>query len=158
MGFLQFPNKLRVKPIGTDEVMPCAGFQFPSHGELGYVRAQLYIRGTLAGTEKLRMKVFSDAAYAKLMYVGEWADLSKVEGREPGKDWIGWITFAFGREHLNKNTTYYMAVEAAGYERLGDSFYLGLVLDWPISVNLSAAEPRRPVALAFFPYMELNRP
>ncbi len=146
MSFQQFADTQRIKVIETGELVACGGVSIAAHMEVAYMRAVLYKHGALAGTEKLRAKLFTDAALTKVHAASAWLTVSDISGL--GTYWIGWGRLDFDREHWNKNQTLYAGVETTGYTRNGDTSYLGLVLDYGISQN---DEPTA-VAMAFYGY------
>lgn len=133
MGYKDFPETLMLKVAETGEEVECGGFHVGYHQELKYLLAAVYIQGAASGSEEFRANIYADSAYSKQLYQSDWSALSDISNL--GANWIGRLRFTFDRKHLNKNLIYYVAVESQNYTRNLDTFYVGLVLDWPLPVN-----------------------
>jgi hypothetical protein len=127
MSFNQFPARLDVRVLDTDETAKVGSFQTATDIELKYIRVKLYIQGTLGGTERMRAKVYGDADRTALLYTSAWSDLSDITGLSG--TWLGWLRLDFSAEHLNKNIEYFLSIEIDNYTRNGDTFYVALGID-----------------------------
>lgn len=144
MAFQNFAAKQQVKVIETGELVQAGGITTGKSQDLQNIVLGVYKQGPHAGTEKLRLKLFSDKAMTKLYATSAWSAVASIPGI--GTNWIGWLRFDFSGDHLNGLLTYWVGVEAAGYTRNGDTFYLSLLRDWGIG------QSGNPAALAMAIY------
>lgn len=137
MAFESFPNLLYCKVMETAEVVLAGGCTLADDQELAHVVMALYKLGAAAGSERLRLKIYHDAALTNLYATGDWATVATaVDG---ATNWLGRVRFDFAtRVNLDAGQEYFVAVEADGYTRIGETFYLAFPLDWPLSINVSA--------------------
>lgn len=127
MSFQQFAEDQFIKTFETDEVVRMGSFQTSTSGELAHIRVVCYVRGILTGTEKIRIKIYSDSLFSSLLYTSDWAVL-------PYSDWIGWIRCDFDNQSINKNITYYITCEVSGYVNDYPNLELGLAHDFPYPI------------------------
>lgn len=155
MAFKDFASTQYCKTIDTGELVRLGSFQETTNGFLAHIRAMLVIRGVtnLAGTEKIRLKIFSDVGFSSLLYTSEWSNLSDITGLGSA-DWIGWIRCDFNKHPINKNLVYYVAAELTGYTRNADIFWCGLNYDFPFPVydNSENLFYDHPLAMQIFSY------
>lgn len=153
MSFYDFAKQLYCKTLDDGEIARMGSFSLLVSNELKYMRVLLFINGDIAGTERLRLKIFSDPLHTSLMYTSEWSSLSDISNI--GTYWLGWLRITFNRESLNKNLTYYLSAEVDGYTRVGGSFYIGLMFDfpWPIYDNNEDIFYDHPLAMQLFGYL-----
>jgi len=130
MAFKNFSNVLKIRVLETGELVPCGTAQPAKAIELQYLQLVLFVHGSLAGTEKVRVKLFNDTALTKLFATSNWASVAAIPG--VGVDWIGWLRFDFARQFLSPFDVYSVAVETTGYTRNVDTSYLGVALDYLI--------------------------
>lgn len=150
------PSTAYIKTWDSDEVVKCGAIDVQDNTNLLYLRVLLYKHGTHGGTEQVRAKVYSDADYSKLMYTSEWADLADIDGLT-SSPWWGWFRFTFARQALNKESTYYVALETQNYTRNADTYYLSHSLDWPVAQN-TQADPSAPGAMMqIYGYRDLSQ-
>lgn len=159
MAFKDFANVQYIKTIDTGEAPRMGTFQVAVNGELQYMRVKPYIKGTLSGTEKIRLKIYSDSAFSSLLYTSSWSNIYDVldeDGSAVTGDWIGWIRVDFNRENINKNMAYYVVAELTGYTRNADDFYIGLAHDFPFPIydNGESLFYNHPLAFEIFTYTE----
>lgn len=152
MAFLDFPDTLKVKTFDDDEEVAAGAFTFPDHMEIAHARLVVYKHGSHAGTERLRVNIYSDSAYSNLMHQSDWSEIADIDGIDAIDYWIGWLRFDFDREHVNLNYTYYIAVEIDGYTRDSDAYYIAGVLDWPLEHMTHVAD--QGLALVFYGYRQ----
>ncbi len=98
----------------------------------------IFIRGVIAGTERLRLKIYgSDSAVATSTPIAtsDWYSLADIG--DYNLNWVGDIPMDFAGEALNGlgGTNYYVSIESDGYTRNLDAFYIGVNLDWFLAVN-----------------------
>jgi hypothetical protein len=147
MSIKDFAKNLYMKTFDTNETNLMGSFKALKNGELKYVRALLYVHGALAGTEKVRIKIYSDSLYENLLYVSDWSPLQDTE-------WLGWLRFDFHRENINKNIEYWIAAEITGYTRNADLMYVAQSFDfpWPVYENGEDYFYNHPLAFQLFMY------
>lgn len=137
MAFADFAETQYVKTVDTGETPRLGAFSTAENGELKYMRVKLYIKGTLSGSEQIRLKIYGDSSFSSLLYTSSWSSISNVtdeNGAAVTGDWIGVIRTDFNNENINQNMTYYLEAEFANYTRNSDSFYIGLLYDFPFPV------------------------
>jgi hypothetical protein len=143
--FYPYPSQLLVKVMDTGELVDCGGRTLEDATELKWVQLHLMRVGTPAGSERVRMKVFTDSALSKLYATSDWVSLAEATGSTG--NWKGAVRFDFGRQHLDAGTPWHFAVEATSYARSGDTFYLGFPLDWPYPIHSQPAASLPGVAM-----------
>lgn len=155
MSIKNFSNVQFVKSVDTGEEVRCGRFQLQSSGELGAVRNLVYVQGTLAGTERMRTKFYSDANHTKLLYTSDWSPYltSALTG-----DWIGFLKTEYNKENINASLSYYIGVEFDGYTRNGETFYIGVCRDFPYPIYKITPTPlwfyQHPLATQVFAWIE----
>ncbi len=146
------PATAWVKTIDTGETVQCGSITLPTSTELTYLRVLLFIYGTIGGTEQMRVKIYSDSAYSKVLYTGSWVSLSDISNLS--QYWWGWIALPVNRGHLKASATYYVGVESQNYTRSGDTYYLSLSLDGP--VKEISSNPYFAVKMQVYGYREIT--
>lgn len=134
MAFLDFSEEQYVKTFETGELIRMGSFSTVEDGELAHMRALMYIRGTLAGSEQFRMSVYSCHQYKGLIAQSSWVDLSGItdeNGSTITGNFLGMIRVDFNRENINKNNTYYVLAELQNYTENFPTFEIGLSYDFP---------------------------
>lgn len=153
MAFTPFPSELMIRTLDTGEVVPMGGFKLPKHVELVWAQPIIYKHGVATGDEKIRVAVYSGAALVERLFASDWVALSSLGTLGPY--WIGRVRFDFARQHLNKNTRYWFAMETQDYLRDGDQFYLGFQLDWPIQkYDSSVGSTRNFADMSLYGYVD----
>jgi len=151
MAFKNFSEYLYIKTYDNAENARFGSFQTQDNMELGHIRTVAYIRGTLSGTEKMRLKVYSDVGYRNLMFVSDWSNFSDIEIQ---KDFLFYLRFDFDRQNINKNNRYHVTGEIADYTRNGNDFYFGIAHDFPHPVydNSEDLFYNHPLVMQIFGY------
>jgi hypothetical protein len=101
--------------------------------ELEHILLELHVRGAPAGTERFRLKLYSNAELAGTPITSAWLAFADIE--DLAADMLFRVRFDFAGEVLSKDQTYYVYAEPDGYARDGDSFWVGARLDHPYPVN-----------------------
>lgn len=136
MAFESFPDNLLVKTIETDELVECGTLEFPDAMKLQHIIFTIYKHGAAGGTERLRAKIYADSGLTDLLSTSDWVNLSSFAD---GSYWIGRVRFDFSSLlNIKPGISYYAAFETDNYTRDADDYYLGLVLDYPLSVNVNS--------------------
>lgn len=150
------PATAYIKTWDSDEVVKLGAVEVEDHTNLLYLRIMLYKHGAHGGTEQVRAKIYSDADYTKLMYTSAWSDLADIEGLT-ASPWWGWFRLTFARQALNKEATYYVALETQNYTRNADTFYLSHSLDWPVPQNTQVVPSFPGAMMQFYGYRDLSQ-
>lgn len=123
-----------IKSFDTNEQIKKGGFKINQDGEWGYMGHVIYIHGGLAGTEKIRTKLYSDDTHSNLLYTSDWTDISETQKLSGSDGWFGYIRNKFNDENLNGALWYYAGVELTDYTRNAETFYIGLTRDFPFPI------------------------
>lgn len=131
MAYGQFAKIKVVNVFDSDEDILLGSFKPAHNSELKHIRSEILIHGNLSSSERFRIKIGltddSTAAYA----TSDWVLASAFDDSSASKDWIGWVRFDFNRENINKNETYNVWLEIDNYTRNADTFYAGVIFDYP---------------------------
>ena len=157
MAFLQFPKQQYFRIVNTGEEAKLGYFNLGVGTELKHVMLTLFQRGTIATPYQIRLHLYGNDTLESPIVDSEWAEISAATLRD-GNDttgtayvnnWLGNVYVDFPGNPLNPNINYYMTLETSGYTRVGDSFYLGVNLDWysPTNNPLSSTEAGGRVAI-----------
>lgn len=150
MGIEQFPTDSYLKVCETGELVVAGGFQTARHEELRHIVMRLYKRGTRAGSERVRLKIYADDACVQLMAWSSWVALDDIPRIDEDQIYIGDVRFDFESFNVNKNRTYWLAIETDGYTRVQSSFFLGFLYDWPDPVYQQADAPSYALRVAIY--------
>jgi len=137
MAFKDFANTLYINPFNTDDIIPMGNFDVETSIELQHIRVLAVIKGTIIGTEKIRLKVYGSEKSNKVLYTSEWSNISDISNL--GQYWLGWLRCDFQRNPINANQGYHVKAEISGYNRTID-FYIGLSYDWPWPIYDNGAD------------------
>lgn len=150
MAIAQIPNIGYFKQFETNEIIQMGSMIPGVNEELLYMRVYLYINGALAGTERIRMKIYGENTYSSALYTSAYSSLSSITNISTR--WLGWIRLDFSKNNLNKNHTYFLGCEINNYTLNGVTFYVVLKMDYinPVFGNSSSSFDIQP--FAFEPY------
>lgn len=128
MAFEPFPRDQYVRVADTDTPFNGGGITVPEIIDLQYLRIRIYIKGTLGGSEQIRIKLYDDPAHSGgPIATSAWADIAEID---TVGNWIGDIYIEFDPPiPLNPDLEYFTRVELQNYTRNGDTFYIGCCLD-----------------------------
>lgn len=141
-----FPLTTYWKTLNTSEVITAGGITVPADTHLQSVYLWMYKHGQHGGGERLRVRVYHDSSLQKLYATSDWSAIADIPSLPTY--WRGRLLFTFSsRVWLNDDSTYFLAVEADGYTRNVNTFYLAFLYDWPQSINVNMQEPRYGLAL-----------
>ena len=110
---------------------------------LRHLRPVIVKKGTRAGSERCRVKVFPTAAMVTAMYTSDWVTIASIEaeiGAAAADSWYAHVRFDFGSVHLVAGTAYYAAIEFENYTPSA-SFFFSAKCDWADGVYSSASTP-----------------
>lgn len=152
MAFKDFANNQFIRSFDTDEIVRMGSFSTVSSLELSSVRVLAFVKGTLAGNERIRLKIFTDPAFSKLLHTSQWSNLSGITGEGDVSltgDFLGMVRVDFNRQNINKTIVYYVACEISDYTPIGDTFFVGLSHDFPSPRYAGAVQKYYQTNLAF---------
>lgn len=133
MAFSPFPDTGYFFVLSDTEHYVGA-FNLVETTELKHIQTILFIRGTLGGSERLRLNLYGTSEIGSTpIKTSDWLNLSDIGGYT--NNWIGHVFFDFDGTPINPDLTYYVGVESDNYTRNVDTFYLALRLDWNVAVN-----------------------
>lgn len=140
--FLQFPKQQYFRALESDTTTSLGYFILQDSTEIKHVMLTIFVRGLIASPFDIRFKIYGSDEAETAIITSEWAELSVASLGNYTQNYIGNIYLDFAGESLNMSNTYYMRVETDGYTRVGDSFYLGINLDWynPVNTQLTPNE------------------
>lgn len=148
MAFTPFPQTLDVKTLDTSEAYQICSFTTPYYQEITHAKLMIYVHGSEAGTEQIRVKIYSDSGMTQLIDTSAWANLADREAI--GTNDINSIRLDFNRKILAADTAYYAALESQSYTRNSDTFYIGVVLHSDENWMESPANSNIPMDAAVF--------
>lgn len=133
-SFGNFPEILTLKTLDTSEDYQFCSFTTDKKEQTKHGYLWVYIHGSESGSERMRVKLFSDSAETTLVDTSDWVDLADRSAK--GTYDINYIRFDFNQIYLKASTTYYARVETDNYTRNGDTFYIALAQylweDWTL--------------------------
>jgi len=98
--------------------------------ELYYMQLSCFISEvTSIGTDRMRIKIYSDANKNNLLYTSSWSDFSSITDIG-STNWRGLIRVDFNRENINSELTYYWAVQMDNYTPTA-TYEIGFGSAWP---------------------------
>ena len=139
MAFKDFSETLEVNVLDSNGTIVLGGYTLQKETELQYVYCQIFQLGTLAGSERIRVGVASDSAGSRVAFYSNWVNLSDIPDISADDGWIGWVRFDFGRQGLATNFQHTLVMEADNYTRVGDTFYISAVRDFPNAIYSTSA-------------------
>lgn len=143
MAFKQFPKDQYFRTLNTDQITRIGYFNVAEAIELKHFMLTIFQRGVIVTPYQFRMHIYGNDLQESPIFSSDWAEMSAAtlqnNDTEPPvpyvNNWLGTIYLDFNGYSLNPNVNYYMSVETSGYTRIGDSFYVGVNLDWYSEVN-----------------------
>jgi hypothetical protein len=126
MAFLQFPSVLLIKTFDTAEIVNLGSFKLSESGELEHIQSWVYIKGTPAGNERIRLRVHTTSDTSRVYAQSDWVAASDL-----GANFLGWVRFDFSLQNMNKNFFYWISAETQNYTRNADTLYFGITYDYP---------------------------
>jgi hypothetical protein len=133
MGFKDFPDELYAKTIDSSEKVKLGSLSYANDSRLRYARLQLFLKGASITNEQFRINILSDYGKSNPIYSSEWTDLSDITNL--ATNWIGWVRFDFDDAFIDSDHTYYLELESQNYTRDADTFYIGVIAEYPITTN-----------------------
>lgn len=152
MAFVQYPDSIAsIISSGAPFTIDLGGVTPDEDQQLSIYRVQIFKRGL---QPTVRMKV---NAYIADVLQGEsaWVNVSDIESAYPVTDnFYGWIGFTFSpRFNLNSAVETRFELELDNYTYTEDTLFIGVVLDWPVTMGFNAtpgAATDAPVALELY--------
>lgn len=143
MAFTQFPREQYFRILETGENARLGYFNLQDGTEIKHMMITIFIRGTIAAPFNLRVNIYGNDTLIDPIFTSDWAVISSSTlDPTPTNNWLGNIYLDFAGYPLNPNINYYMTAESDDYTRNGETFYLGINLDWysPVNTQLSLTE------------------
>lgn len=153
MSVEQYPSNMWVKQLDSDEIALIGSFQFPNRGELQYGNLYLIKKGALVGSPKARLHFYSRADLEVSLFQSDWRSFSNIDGIDDGsQNWLGWVRFDFGKQSINPNITYYVAIEMDDYtpNLSTESHFIGFFLDGPVYTTESDLKTTKQGKIEFY--------
>jgi hypothetical protein len=143
MAFKQFPKQQYFRQLNTDDVTKVGYIKVSTGVELTAMMVTIYVQGVIVTPFDFRVNVYGSPNSSVPIFTSEWAEISAAtllnNDVDPAipyvNNWLGNIYVDFNYEPLNPNLNYYISVETDGYTRVGETFYIGVNLDWYSPVN-----------------------
>ena len=139
MAFSQFPDRLTVRVMETNEEADMGTYSMSSSIEISQLVLTFLKHGTEGGSERLRIRAYEvvGASVAENPTSStEWVNLSDVQdssGAAMGTYFLGTIKFEFATPIRGSN--YELRLDVDNYTRNADTYYLAYVFDHPKIVN-----------------------
>jgi hypothetical protein len=136
MAFSPFPGKGYYRILESNEEAKGGYFTLTDSMDLKHIVPQIFIHGTMSGSEQVRMKIYGAngaSATSTPIAVSAYAPLADIGNYT--SNWLGDIFLDFSGEPLKSGVSYYMSLQIANYTRNADTFYIGVNLDWYPDVN-----------------------
>ena len=121
-----------VKTLNTSEQAYLGGYTVAQGGELRHIRMTLYKHGAAAGSEQMRLALYSRSDLNGLLAQSDWLDVADFA---TSTYWFGYVRFDFDRYFLHADQNVHLTIETQNYTRDVHTFYLGVVSDWPTAGN-----------------------
>lgn len=136
MAFTQFPKQQYFRSLDSDSVTRCGYFNLDDGTELQHIMITILQIGIISSPYQMRLRIHGNDNLDSPIITSDWATIS-VATLVPTytTNWLGNIYIDFNGEPLNPNIDYYVTVETSGYTRVGDTYYVGINLDWYSEVN-----------------------
>lgn len=139
MSYKQFPALNKIKVLDSAIQEKIGAFIVPTKTDLKHIILHIYIKGTLAGNENVRMKLFSSDRFETPTAISSWIKLSDIPDLNGG-NWIGYIRFDFAGVPIGASLSTHMQLELTGYTRNADTHYIAVNLEYGTNLNtLSSA-------------------
>jgi len=143
MAIKQFPKQQYFRSLDSDSVTKLGYFRVPEGIELRHMMVSLYVQGLIVTPFNFRLNMYGSSDSVTPIFTSDWAELSAASLLNNDFDppiayvnnWLGNIYVDFNDEPLNPALNYFISAETSGYTRVGDSFYVGVNLDWYSEVN-----------------------
>ncbi len=143
MAFTQFPNQQYFRVADTDSVTSIGYFNLQDGTELKHIMLTLYVNGVIASPFTARINIYGSSSLESAIFSSDWATISTATLVPTySVNWLGNVYFDFSGNPLNPNINYFAGFETSGYTRNGDTYYVGVNLDWysPVNNQLSATD------------------
>jgi len=150
MSVLNFPEDIHVLVAETSTEMYLGSVSPTYSQELGHMLLRMYKLGAHVGDEQFRIGVYTTADLSDTPIYSDTRDITDLTSIT-SSDWVGRIRFDFNRENMGSALTYYITLDPVTYTRNADTFYMGALLDHPLSVNTNNT-PQAGAAMEFWGY------
>ncbi len=147
MAFLEFPYQQYFRDLSSDTTTKLGYFNLSAGTEIKHMAVWAFVRGVIATPFQFRINIYGNEANTTPIVQSNWVTLSSSTlidnstGLPYVNNWIGYFYVDFAGQSLNPDTNYYMSAQTNGYTRVGDTFYLGVNLDWYSPTNTQLDGP-----------------
>lgn len=148
MAFLQFPKQQYFRFLNNDTATKVGYFNLKDGTELKNMAVWAFVRGLIVTPFQFRINVYGVEDNDTPIFTSQWATISaatlidNTTGAPYVNNWIGYFYVDFDGQSLNPDTNYYISAQTNGYNRVGETFYISINLDWysPTNVQLDAPD------------------
>jgi hypothetical protein len=134
VSYKQFPATNKLKALDSAADQNIGSFQVAGDMWLRYMVLNVYVKGLTAAGAKMRVKVYGNSKKLTPIATSEWVTFTDISGYNGG-DWLGWLRFDFAGQPLKSSFYHYMDVETANYTENGNTHYIGVLLDYAVSLS-----------------------
>lgn len=156
MGLAQFPDEQEYGILsGEAGASWLGGMTMPVDTELAALKIRLFKVGTPAGSERIRLGLYSRSDLKGAIALSEWVDLSDLADPLPA-NYMALVPFLFDRIPLRSGSTYHVGAITENYTRSAFTFYLAIALEnayQPVNTVVSGS----PAEMHPFGYKERPR-
>ena len=131
MSVLEFSSEFYQLVLPSSGTVCSAGSFCNASGGLESMTAWFHIRGTSVGTETITIALYADEA----MNVPVASSTRLLTDFEITSSGYNRVRFDFSGESLDPDLEYYIGISTTNYTRVGDTFFIGAILDWPEQIN-----------------------
>lgn len=143
MAFKQFPKQQYFRSLNTDTVTKLGYMNLQDGMEMTSMMVTIYVQGLIVTPFNFRLNFYGSTTSITPIFTSDWVELSAAtllnNDNDPAtayvNNWLGNIYVDFDYEPINPNLNYYISAETDGYTRVGDTFFIGVNLDWYSPVN-----------------------
>lgn len=149
MSKLEYPNLLTIRVLEDNDKADMGLFTFSQNVELSDMVVSMHQRGNFAGSETLKINVYSsnDTLKQSVLFSSNEVALSNVD---LGEFSLFDLRFDFSGQFLKSGNSYTLELEAANYTRNLDDYYLAYILDHPNQINERVVADEAGAAVAIF--------
>lgn len=140
MGVLQFPEEQYARVINTGEEVYLGKYVHSASNEVVSIHATILKYGSQAGNEQLKLNIYTTSLLETVLHSSSWSSISDIDNLT-ASSWYGRLRFDFPQDsYLENNKEYYITISSNSYTRINDTFYLAVILDWPITSNTQTTQ------------------
>lgn len=151
MSANQTPSKVYGHVFGTGETLKLGRAVFARDFELASIALTILKKGTLAGSEQMRVLVYPNSDFETAVATSAWLSLNGLVTSTGA--WTGRLKFTFDPRYTidGGTTAYYIGAQTQNYTRNGTTLFLAARLDWGDALRASPP-PAPPAQMSFTGY------